>query len=194
MLETAFQPILSVENKGYFDNSWGVRRNFCLLVGFLVASAGNKRLFSKPLPSLSDLPWIKLWRLKATPSHFLQPAGASPDSSRFSSEPPQLVSLCMGGKLSLSSACLCLEKRRVLLTWARFLLSDLTLDFPKMEPGLRCVLDLPSRQTQYSVLSQGGLSLLRRELSVAAVTVRSLHQADSAGLPGAVTARDAVHK
>lgn len=49
--------------------------------------------------SLSDLPWIKLWRLGATPSHFLEQAGACPDAWRFSCEPAQLVSLCMGGQL-----------------------------------------------------------------------------------------------
>lgn len=31
---------------------------------------------------------------------------------------------------------------------AHFLLSDLSLDFPKIEPLVRCVLKSPSRQTE----------------------------------------------
>lgn len=54
-----------------------------------------------------------------------------------------MASLCMGGKVPSVLGLPSLERE----TQAHFLLSGLTLDFPKTEPLVRCVLNFPSCQT-----------------------------------------------
>lgn len=142
--EAAFY--FSVANKA-ISIKVGALRGFLFVLFFGSECWEYKTLFKTT--SLSDLPWITLWRPTATPSHFLQRARAQHCTPRFSVRQPSLHrwSALHGRQTrSLSTASLCLKRGRALLTRAHFLCSDLALDFPKTEPLVRCLLNTPSRQ------------------------------------------------
>lgn len=136
---------------GHLDQGWGVAF-FCLFVllyCFLVVSVGKRRPFSKPLPfqicpglnsgdSKPHLPTS--WSRPELSVLYAQILCASAESlHRWSASAWEVNSQSVLGLPLLAN-------RRALLTRAHFLLSDLTLDSPKIEPLVRCVLSSPSRQ------------------------------------------------
>lgn len=126
---------------------------FFLFVCFALLFSGSECWEKKTLlqtTSLSDLPWIKLWRLKATPSHFLEPARAQRLYAQILCASAESLHRWSASAWEVNSQSVLglplLANGRALLTQAHFLLSDLTLGSPKIEPLVRCVLSSPSRQ------------------------------------------------
>lgn len=126
---------------------------FCLFVCFALLCFGSECWEKKTLlqtTSLSDLPWIKLWRLKATPSHFLESARAQRLYAQILCASAESLHRWSATAWEVNSQSVLglplLAKERALSTRAHFLLSDLTLDSPKIELLVRCVLSSPSRQ------------------------------------------------